>query len=120
MELWRAANPDLTVLDLMLPGVDGSDVARRVRRTSDVPIVILTARVEEADRLVGVELGADDCVSKPFSPREVVARVKAVLRRAAGHVRAPVHHVVGPLTVDLDAFEARCHGERLDLSPAQL
>jgi two-component system response regulator BaeR/two-component system response regulator AdeR len=120
LELWRAANPDLILLDLMLPGLDGLEVARQVRRTSSVPIVMVTAKVEEVDRLVGLELGADDYVLKPFSPREVVARVKAVLRRAGGHVRAPVHHTVGALAIDLDAFEARCGGTRLELSPAQL
>jgi two-component system response regulator BaeR/two-component system response regulator AdeR len=120
LELWRAANPDLILLDLMIPEPDGIEVARQVRRSSSVPIVMVTARAEEVDRLVGLELGADDYVTKPFSPREVVARVKAVLRRAAGFVRAPVHHVVGALTIDLDAFQARCHDVPLELSPAQL
>ena len=76
--------PDLVVLDLMLPGLDGLDVCRTLRRESDVPIIMLTARVEETDRLIGLELGADDYVTKPFTPREVVARVRAVLRRAQG------------------------------------
>ena len=120
LELWRAANPDLILLDLMLPDVDGFEVARAVRRTSDVPILMVTARAEEADRLIGLGLGADDYIVKPFSPREVVARVRAVLRRAAGQVRAPVHHAVGDLTVDLDAFQARCGDAPLELSPAQL
>ena len=120
LELWRAANPDLILLDLMLPDVDGFEVARAVRRTSDVPILMVTARAEEADRLVGLGLGADDYIVKPFSPREVVARVRAVLRRAAGQVRPPVHHAVGALTVDLDAFQARCGEAPLHLSPAQL
>ena len=120
LELWRAANPDLILLDLMLPDVDGFEVARAVRRTSDVPILMVTARAEETDRLVGLGLGADDYIVKPFSPREVVARVRAVLRRAAGQVRPPVHHAVGALTVDLDAFQARCGEVLLDLSPAQL
>ena len=120
LELWRAANPDLILLDLMLPDVDGFEVARAVRRTSDVPILMVTARAEETDRLVGLGLGADDYVVKPFSPREVVARVRAVLRRAAGQVRPPVHHEVGALTVDIDAFQARCGDQALDLSPAQL
>ena len=76
--------PDLVVLDLMLPGLDGLDVCRTLRRESDVPIIMLTARVEETDRLIGLELGADDYVTKPFSPREIVARVRAVLRRTQG------------------------------------
>src|SRR5215211_3974951 len=76
--------PDLVVLDLGLPQIDGLEVARRLRQHSNVPIIMLTARVEEADRLAGLELGADDYVTKPFSPRELVARVRAVLRRAEG------------------------------------
>lgn len=120
LELWRAADPDLILLDLMIPDPDGLEVARHIRRTSDVPIIMVTAKVEEIDRLLGLQIGADDYVTKPFSPREVVARVKAVLRRASGQVREATHHVVGPLTVDLGAFEARCHGQPLALSPTQL
>jgi len=119
LELWRAAQPDLILLDLMLPGLDGGAVARRVRETSAVPIIMLTAKVEEEDRIVGLELGADDYVTKPFSPREVVARVRAVLRRAAGHLQPARHHRVGRLRVDLNAFEAYCDQERLDVSPTQ-
>jgi len=81
LQLARLEQPDLIVLDLMLPGLDGLDVCRRLRQESGVPIIMLTARVEEADRIVGLELGADDYVTKPFSPRELVARVKAALRR---------------------------------------
>ena len=120
LELWRAANPDLILLDLMLPDVDGVTVARRVRDESSVPIIMLTAKVEEDDRLRGLELGADDYVAKPFSPREVVARVRAVLRRASGQVRAPRHRVVGRLSIDLDAAQVRCGDTLLDLSPTQL
>src|SRR5512143_561773 len=80
----RRERPDLIVLDLMLPGMDGLDITRALRRESDVPIIMLTARVEEADRLIGLELGADDYITKPFSPRELAARVRTVLRRARG------------------------------------
>ena len=107
-------------MDLMIPQVDGLAVARQVRRTSSVPIIMVTAKVEEVDRLVGLELGADDYVTKPFSPREVVARVKAVLRRAAGQVRSAEHYAVGDLLIDMHAFQARCGGTALDLSPTQL
>ena len=120
LELWRAANPDLILLDLMIPEIDGLAVARQVRRTSSVPIIMVTAKVEEVDRLVGLELGADDYVAKPFSPREVVARVRAVLRRAAGQVRSAEHYAVGDLVIDMDAFQARCGTAVLDLSPTQL
>jgi CheY-like chemotaxis protein len=82
LSLARQERPDLIVLDLMLPGMDGMDVCRELRRESNVPIIMLTARVEEADKLIGLELGADDYVTKPFSPRELVARARAVLRRA--------------------------------------
>ncbi len=98
---FRHERPGLVILDLGLPGLDGLDVTKAIRRESDVPIIMLTARVEETDKLVGLELGADDYVTKPFSPRELVARVRALLRRASGKkdsVQAPI--VVGELTID--------------------
>ena len=97
----RTERPDLVVLDLGLPGMDGYDVTRSIRSESDIPIVMLTARSDETDRIVGLELGADDYVVKPFSPRELVARVKAVLRRASGP--APRDAIsVADLMIDLD------------------
>lgn len=120
LELWRAAAPAAILLDLMIPDMDGLEVTRRVRASSDVPILMLTAKAEEVDRLVGLELGADDYIVKPFSPREVVARVRAVLRRVHGDLRPPQLYVAGPLEVDLGVFEARCHGSVLALSPTQL
>src|SRR5690606_12255162 len=111
---------DLILLDLMLPGLDGLEVARRVRAESAVPIIMLTARDEEIDKLVGLGLGADDYVVKPYSPREVVARVKAVLRRASGAVQAPTTFTVGDLTVDLGAYEARCRDEAVSLTATEL
>src|SRR6187399_2161954 len=84
VERAAATTPDLVILDLGLPGLDGLDVARTMRRNSDVPIIMLTARDDETDKLIGLELGADDYMTKPFSPRELVARVRAVLRRQAG------------------------------------
>jgi DNA-binding response OmpR family regulator len=102
----RHERPDLIVLDLNLPGMDGLDVCRALRRDSDVPIIMLTARAEEADRLIGLELGADDYIVKPFSPRELVARVRAVLRRVRGGVQ-PLERVrVGDLELDLSAHRA--------------
>jgi two-component system, OmpR family, alkaline phosphatase synthesis response regulator PhoP len=97
----RHERPDLVVLDLSLPAMDGLDVCRALRRESDVPIVMLTARAEEADRLIGLELGADDYITKPFSPRELVARVRAVLRRARGELSPPSMLRVGKLEIDL-------------------
>jgi DNA-binding response OmpR family regulator len=111
-----AEPPDLVVLDLMLPGVDGLEVCRRLRALAPVPIVILTARGQESDRIVGLDLGADDYVSKPFSTKELVARVRAVLRRAKGPLAAaapdaPGIHVDGDLEVDIAARQARIGGE---------
>ncbi|HWQ12118.1 MAG TPA: response regulator transcription factor [Roseiflexaceae bacterium] len=111
--------PDLVVLDLMLPGVGGLEVAGRLRATGPIPIIMLTARGEEADRVVGLELGADDYVVKPFSPRELVARVKAVLRRvqppAALNAPGPVL-VHGPLRLDTAARTATLEGRPLSLT----
>ncbi len=119
LELWRAAQPDLILLDLMLPILDGLEVARRVRAESEVPIIMLTARDEEVDKLVGLGLGADDYVVKPYSPREVVARVKAVLRRSSGSATPRVLSV-GALELDLSAYLTRCEGEEVALTPSEL
>ncbi len=111
--------PDLVILDLNLPGLDGLDVAREIRRRSDTPIIMLTARVEETDRLIGLELGADDYVTKPFSPREVVARVRAVLRRAGISPAPPALLRAGDLEVDLDAHQVTRDGIPLELTPTE-
>ncbi len=119
--LERAAEhwPDLVVLDLMLPELDGIEVCRRLRAQAPVPVIMLTARGEEDDRVVGLELGADDYVTKPFSPRELTARVKAVLRRANGSVTAvasPGRIEVGPLTIDVGAHEVVRDGTLVQLT----
>ncbi|HKC18890.1 MAG TPA: response regulator transcription factor [Candidatus Dormibacteraeota bacterium] len=116
----RTGRPDLVVLDLSLPGVDGLDVARSLRRDGVVPIIMLTARTEESDKLVGLELGADDYMTKPFSPKELVARVRAVLRRAEGLSSASDVIRVGS-SVELDAarMEARFDGRRVDLTRSE-
>ena len=101
----RARPPDLVVLDLGLPGLDGLDVARALRRASPVPIIMLTARGEETDRVLGLELGADDYLVKPFSPRELLARVRAVLRRAEGLQMERERFVVGDVVVDTSRRE---------------
>jgi DNA-binding response OmpR family regulator len=110
--------PDLIVLDLMLPGLDGLEVCRRLRETSDVPIIMLTARSTEEDRLEGLDLGADDYVVKPFSPRELTARVRAVLRRAPGAADGPPLRV-GEITIDPARHEATVRGARVDLTPRE-
>ena len=110
--------PDLVVLDLMLPGLNGIEVIKRLRQAVPIPVVMLTARGSEEDRVAGLELGADDYLAKPFSPRELAARVKAVLRRAAGGVGPNVGAVMasGGLTVDLVADEAVLDGTVLALT----
>ncbi len=116
----RTGHPDLVVLDLGLPGLDGLDVARALRRDGTVPIIMLTARTEESDKLVGLELGADDYLTKPFSPKELVARVRAVLRRAEG-MAAPsdVIRVGGEVELDVPRMEARFGGRRADLTRSE-
>jgi DNA-binding response OmpR family regulator len=120
LTVFRHENPALVVLDLGLPVIDGLDVARTLRRDTNVPIIMLTARVEETDRLIGLELGADDYVTKPFSPRELVARVRAVLRRAgAGRERAPLPIVASDVTIDLERHRVSVGGQVVDLSPTE-
>ena len=110
--------PDLVVLDLMLPALSGLEVCRQLRAKAPIPVIMLTARGEEVDRIAGLELGADDYVAKPFSPRELTARVKAVLRRAAGGLAAEEAGVLraGDLEVDPVAHEARLHSELVSLT----
>nr|WP_298716234.1 response regulator [uncultured Steroidobacter sp.] len=112
----QSAHFDLMLLDLMLPGRDGLEVCKDVRAFSNIPIVMVTARVEEIDRLLGLELGADDYICKPFSPREVVARVKAILRRSSQQVQAQVD---SKLRIDEAQFKAILNGQTLDLTPVE-
>jgi DNA-binding response OmpR family regulator len=117
---FRHERPSLVVLDLMLPGIDGLDVARIIRREANTPIIMLTARVEETDRLIGLELGADDYVTKPFSPRELVARVRAVLRRTEDREPAQAQSIViGDLEIDPARHVALLAGQPLDLTPTE-
>src|SRR5512139_1757814 len=99
LAMFRHERPDLIVLDLNLPKMNGLDVCRAIRRESSVPIIMLTARVEESDRLIGLEIGADDYIVKPFSPREVVARVRTVLRRSAPAAEQPASITLGALSI---------------------
>jgi DNA-binding response OmpR family regulator len=110
--------PDLVVLDLGLPRVDGLEVARRLRRDTDLPIIMLTARVEESDRLTGLEVGADDYVTKPFSPRELVARVRAVLRRVEPGGHGDVLRRAD-LTIDVSKMNVTRNGAAIDLTPTE-
>jgi two-component system alkaline phosphatase synthesis response regulator PhoP len=115
----RARPPDLVVLDLGLPGLDGLDVARELRRTSPVPIIMLTARGEETDRVVGLELGADDYLVKPFSPRELVARVRAVLRRTEGQPTEQERFAVGNVTIDTMRREVQMGDRVVELTATE-
>jgi DNA-binding response OmpR family regulator len=110
--------PDLIVLDLMMPEMDGLDLCRAIRRESNVPIIMLTARVEETDKLIGLELGADDYITKPFSPRELVARVKVVLRRVSGDSAAEVIRV-GNVLLDRAQYEVQIGKRVVTLTPTE-
>jgi two-component system response regulator BaeR len=121
LEAIRLRPPALLVLDLMLPGLDGLSVCREVRSFSDLPIVMVTARVEEIDRLLGLELGADDYLCKPFSPRELMARIKAILRRVAQATApaTPSAPATPAIEVDEAARRIRIHGKPLELTPTE-
>jgi DNA-binding response OmpR family regulator len=116
-----AGAPAMIILDLMLPGIDGIEVCRRIRKTSDVPILMLTARDEDVDKIIGLEVGADDYLTKPFNPRELVARVKSILRRATPERRqlesAVLQH--GDLVIDAGRREVRVGAEEVQLAPKE-
>ena len=118
LRLARESHPDLIVLDLMLPGIDGLQVCRTLRNESDVPIIMLTARTTDRDKLTGLDLGADDYVTKPFSPRELAARIRAVLRRLPEE-RGPTQMKQGELTIDSHKHEASLAGSLLNLTPVE-
>lgn len=113
----RREKPDLIILDLMLPQIDGREVCRILRRESDVPIIMLTALSEEIDQVTGLEIGADDYITKPFSVRALVARVRALLRRARGDVKAPSVIRAGRLEIDAEKYLATLDGSPLKLTP---
>jgi DNA-binding response OmpR family regulator len=119
LRLARTEKPDLIVLDLGLPGRDGLDVTRALRRESDIPIVMLTARADEADKIVGLELGADDYVTKPFSGKELVARVRAVLRRTQADSTGTHAIQVGDLEIDVPRMQARVAGRQIELTATE-
>ncbi len=118
LEKARHEKPDLILLDLMLPGMDGLDVCRELRKESNTPIIMLTARVEETDKLIGLEIGADDYITKPFSPREMVARVRTVLRRAQGDPNAEVIRA-GNLTLDRNRYQVTINEAEIALTPTE-
>ena len=130
METFQTSQPDLVVLDLMLPGKDGYDICREIRKTSDVPIIMLTARSDTLDKVVGLELGADDYVQKPFEPKELLARVKAILRRSEKREAAPAeaseakesNEVISyeGFTVDTARYVVTVDGKEIDIPPKEL
>jgi len=119
ISFYEHKRPDLVLLDLGLPKADGLDVARHIRRHSQTPIIIVTARVDETERVVGLELGADDYVTKPFSPRELVARVRAVLRRSQTAPEEPATIAAGDIEIDLIRHRTRIAGREVDLTPTE-
>jgi two-component system alkaline phosphatase synthesis response regulator PhoP len=119
MLTFQREKPDFMILDLNLPGMDGLDICRAVRHESNIPILMLTARVEEADRLIGLELGADDYVVKPFSPREVVARVRTIFRRTTAEPTQADIIQAGDLLIDLEQHTVNLAGRAIDLTPTE-
>ena len=119
LDQWQTARPSLVLLDLNLPDMDGLDVARAIRKSTQTPIIMVTARQEELDCLIGLELGADDYISKPFSPREVVARVKAVLRRCMIQSHGEGIIQLGAIGIDLEARTVMLNDTLLNLTPAE-
>lgn len=119
LSTWENKQPDLVILDLNLPGMDGLDVAREIRRKGDTPIIMLTARVEEMDQLIGLELGADDYITKPFSPRVVVARVRALLRRSLSSPVTSQVLRVADLEINQDAHTLTRAGQLIELTPTE-
>jgi len=121
LDIARSAKPDLVILDLGLPGLDGLDVTRALRKNSSMPIIMLTARSEETDKLVGLELGADDYITKPFSPKELVARVRAVLRRMDASAASAGSDIirVDDVTLDVPRMLATVGGRPVDLTPTE-
>jgi len=118
-DIVRTKNPDLIVLDLMLPGISGWDICREVRKNSEIPIIMLTARDEAADKIVGLELGADDYVTKPFNPNELVSRVRAVLRRS-GTVKVPANELrIADLAIDVDRHTVLRDGHPVELTATE-
>ncbi|MDN5331623.1 MAG: two-component system, OmpR family, alkaline phosphatase synthesis response regulator PhoP [Tepidanaerobacteraceae bacterium] len=122
MKLIEKEHPDLIILDIMLPGIDGMEICRalRIKRdTRDIPIILLTAKAGEIDKVLGLELGADDYITKPFSPRELVARVRAVLRRTDKEAKSEEIIKAGPVVIDVERHEVFVNGEKKDFTPKE-
>jgi len=116
----KVENFDLLILDIMMPKMFGTDVCREIRKTNDLPIIMLSARGEELDRILGLEIGADDYITKPFSPREVVTRIKTILKRVRPKNNVSNKLVIGLLTIDIEGYQVTSGGETLDLTPKEI
>ncbi|MBQ1770622.1 MAG: response regulator transcription factor [Clostridia bacterium] len=121
IKLWKEESPDLIILDLMMPGKSGIEVCKEIRATSTVPIIMLTAKGEEIDKVVGLELGADDYIVKPFSTRELISRIKAVLRRSNSPVQENSDVIrIDEIEVNIANYEVRINGKRMDFTPKEV
>ena len=116
---WKETKPDLVLLDLNLPGMDGLEIARRIREAGQTPLIIITARVEETDQIIGLEIGADDYITKPFSPRVVIAKVRSLLRRTRSQPETVEHFSFGDLRIDQNAHTVTKSGQPVDLTPTE-
>lgn len=120
LKLLKENHFDLVVLDIMMPGLFGTEVCKEIRKTSDIPILMLSARSEEVDRIMGLELGADDYITKPFSPREVVVRIRNILKRAQPKKESPQYLEAGNLSIDVSGYEVRIDGLEIELTAKEL
>ncbi|MDN3427474.1 response regulator transcription factor [Microbacterium sp. APC 3898] len=120
LRLLQENHYNLVVLDIMMPGIFGTDVCREIRKTSDIPIIMLSARSEEMDRIIGLEIGADDYLTKPFSPREVVVRIKKMLKRVQPKKENAHYLKAGNLSIDLDGYEVLVNNQEIELTPKEV
>jgi DNA-binding response OmpR family regulator len=119
---FKSTNPDLIILDLMMPKIFGTEVCKQIRKVSNIPIIMLTAKGEEIDKIIGLEIGADDYIVKPFSPREVVARIKTILRRVNNTFEKEIRKLISfdNLNIDLDKYEVFVQGDKIDATPKEI
>lgn len=120
LKLLKENNYDLVVLDIMMPGLFGTEVCKEIRKTSDIPILMLSARSEEIDRIVGLEIGADDYITKPFSPREIVVRIKTILKRVQPKKENPQYLKAGNLSIDVEGYEVLVHNQEIEFTAKEV
>lgn len=120
LKLLKENNFDLVILDIMMPGLFGTEVCKEIRKTSDIPIIMLSARSEEVDRIVGLEIGADDYITKPFSPREIVVRIKTILKRVQPKKENPHQLKAGNLSIDIDGYEVLINNQEIEFTAKEV